>query len=72
MAEKSGKLRELTVSDLNKKERDLSSSLFNLRMRVATKQTGSFAQIKLLKSDIARIKTIKAEIEARAKEENNG
>ena len=75
MAEKPDKLRELTVGDLNKKERELTSSLFNLRMRIATKQTGAFALIKLLRRDIARVKSVKLELERKkmretGKEEN--
>ncbi len=70
MAEKPGKLRELTLEDLNKKERDLASSLFNLRMQVATKQTGAFAQIKSLRKDIARVRTVKTELERKISEEN--
>ena len=68
MAEKPFKLRELTVSDLNKKERELTSSLFNLRMQVATKQNNAFARIKLLRRDTARIKTVKADIEKKSKQ----
>ena len=68
MAEKPFKLRELTVSDLNKKERELTSSLFNLRMQVATKQNNASARIKLLRRDIARIKTVKADIEKKSKQ----
>lgn len=74
MAEKPGKLRELTVGDLVKKERELTDSLFNLRVRVATKQTNDFARIKLLRRDIARVRTVRAEIERKGeglvKEEN--
>ncbi len=75
MAEKPDRLRELSVGDLNRKERELTDSLFNLRMRVATKQMAAFAGIKFLRRDIARIKTVKAELEAKggresAKEEN--
>ena len=63
MAEKPSKLRELTPGDLNRKERELVSSLFNLRMQVATKQTASFARIKSLRRDIARVRTVRREIE---------
>ncbi|MCY4047425.1 MAG: 50S ribosomal protein L29 [Candidatus Dadabacteria bacterium] len=69
MAEKPAKLRELTTGDLNRKERELMSSLFNLRMRVATKQTASFARIKSLRRDIARVKTVRREIESRGGQE---
>ncbi|MGI9559194.1 MAG: 50S ribosomal protein L29 [Thermodesulfobacteriota bacterium] len=70
MAEKPAKLRELTVGDLNKKERELASSLFNLRMQVSTKQTTAFAKIKILRRDIARIRTVRAELERKNKPEN--
>lgn len=63
MAEKPAKLRELTAADLNRKERELVSSLFNLRMQVATKQTASFGRIKTLRRDIARLRTVRREIE---------
>lgn len=69
MAEKPAKLRELTTGDLNRKERELVSSLFNLRMQVATKQTASFARIKSLRRDIARVKTVRREIESRGGQE---
>ncbi|WP_462137351.1 50S ribosomal protein L29 [Candidatus Mycalebacterium sp.] len=70
MAEKPGKIRELTVSELDKKERELISSLFNLRMQVVTKRNNAFAQIKLLRRDIARVKTIRSEIERKGKQES--
>ncbi len=70
MAEKPDRLRELSVGDLNKKERELTDSLFNLRMQVATRQTASFARIKLLRRDIARIRTVKAEMEKKDKRED--
>lgn len=70
MSEKPDRLRELTVGDLGKKESELTSSLFNLRMQVATKQNNAFARIKLLRRDIARIKTVKAEIERKSRQES--
>ncbi len=70
MSEKPYKLRELTVGDLEKKERELVVSLFNLRMQVLTKQNNAFARIKLLRRDIARIKTVRLEIEREKKRES--
>lgn len=70
MAEKPDKLRELTAEDLNRKERELADSLFNLRMQVATKQTGAFAKIKLMRRDIARIRTVRAELEEKDKRDD--
>ncbi|QMU56521.1 MAG: 50S ribosomal protein L29 [Candidatus Mycalebacterium zealandia] len=70
MAEKPDKLRELTAGDLNKKERELTTSLFNLRMQVVTKQNNAFAQIKLLRRDIARIKTVRAELKRNSGQES--
>jgi len=75
MAEKPDNLRELTAEDLNRKESELTDSLFNLRMQVATKQTGAFAKIKLMRRDIARIRTVRAELEGKDKrdvERGNG
>lgn len=70
MAEKPDNLRELTAEDLNRKESELADSLFNLRMQVATKQTGAFAKIKLMRRDIARIKTVRAELEGKDKRDD--
>lgn len=56
-------IRDLTVEELSKKERDIKEELFNIKIQVATKQNSNYARIKELKKDIARINTIKRERE---------
>lgn len=61
-----------------KKDKDLLSDLKNLkdrlskvRFEVASKETNSHTQIKVLKKDIARINTILREREIQREEEQN-
>ena len=57
-------LKELRTSnsqDLKVKLNDLKAELFNLRFQLATGQLENTARIKMVKKDIARVKTILAE-----------
>lgn len=54
-------LRGKTTEDLQKELLDLRKSQFGLRMQVATQQLANTSQIKGVRRDIARIKTIQAE-----------
>lgn len=60
------KIRELTPQELNEKVVELKNELFNLRFQLATGQLENPMQIKAIKKDIARVKTIlrQKEIEA--------
>jgi large subunit ribosomal protein L29 len=51
-------LREQTVEQLSEKLAELKIELFNLRFQHVIKQLGNPMQIKAVKKDIARIKTI--------------
>ena len=54
-------LRDLTGEELMSKLNDFKSELFSLRFQLATGQLENTARIKLVKKDIARVKTILAE-----------
>ena len=54
-------LRGANPQDLNAKLGDLKAELFNLRFQLATGQLENTARIKMVKKDIARVKTILAE-----------
>ena len=58
---KSKELRDLTSEELMNKLNDFKSELFSLRFQLATGQLENTARIKMVKKDIARVKTILAE-----------
>lgn len=51
-------IRNMSSEELMKKADDLKGELFNLRFRLATGQLDNPQSIKMVKKDIARIKTI--------------
>ena len=59
MATNAEELRNLTPEELNKRHRDASEELFNVRIQVATGQNPNNARVKRLRREIARILTIK-------------
>ena len=54
-------LKSLTSEELMNKLNDFKSELFSLRFQLATGQLENTARIKIIKKDIARVKTILAE-----------
>ena len=58
---KAKELRDLKSEELIVKLNDFKSELFSLRFRLATGQLENTARIKMVKKDIARVKTILAE-----------
>ena len=58
---KAKELRDLKSEELIVKLNDFKSELFSLRFQLATGQLENTARIKLVKKDIARVKTILAE-----------
>jgi large subunit ribosomal protein L29 len=58
---KADELRSKTGDDLQKTLLDLRKMQFNLRMQVATQQLSNSSQIRKVRKDIARIKTIQSE-----------
>ena len=55
---KAKELKDLTVDELKVKERDLYDQLFKLRFQAATAQLEKPATIRLVRRDLARVKTI--------------
>jgi large subunit ribosomal protein L29 len=58
MAMKSAELRDLTVADLQTRERELDETLFRMRLQKATAQLESTAKLQTARRDLARVKTI--------------
>lgn len=59
-------LRELSTEELNKKVIELKEELFNLRFQMATGQLENPMQLKQVRKDIARAKTVIREREIAA------
>ena len=55
---KAKEIREMSVSELEAKLKDLKAELFNLRFQHATKQLDNPMVIVSVKKDIAKVKTI--------------
>lgn len=55
---KTKEIRQMSSEELNKKVNELKNELFNLRFRLATGQLDNPSSIKVVKKDIARVKTI--------------
>ncbi len=51
-------IRDLSVDELQEKEKSFVEELFRLRIRFATGQLESSAVIKGVKRDVARVKTV--------------
>jgi len=60
---KIAELRDQNVNELNQTLKDLKEELFNLRFQHAINQLSNPVRIKLVKKDIARVKTVIREIE---------
>ena len=58
---KAKELRDLKSEELIVKLNDFKSELFSLRFQLATGQLENTARIKMVKKDIARVKTILSE-----------
>lgn len=55
-------LRDLSVEEMDRKIKELSQELFNLRFQKATGQLANTAMIPKTKKDLARAKTVLAEV----------
>lgn len=55
---KAKEVRELTVEELQQREKDLKAELFNLKFQLATNQLSNTMKITEVRRDIARVKTI--------------
>ena len=58
---KASDLRELSLEELQKKEKDFQQELFNLNFQLKTGQLENPMKMKGVKKDIARVKTIENE-----------
>jgi large subunit ribosomal protein L29 len=51
-------IRDMTIDEMHQKERELAEELFRLRLRRSTGQLENPARVRLLRRDVARVKTI--------------
>ncbi len=66
---KASEVRELSEKEREEKIRDYEEELFNLRFQMATGKIENPGRIRIIRRDVARIKTIQKELAA-AEEEN--
>ena len=52
------KIREWSLDELRVKEREFSDQLFRLKFQMASGQTDTLQKIRVLRKDIARVKTL--------------
>ncbi len=57
-------LKDMTVTELAAKGRDLRQEMFNLRLQQASSQLEKPARLRLLRKDIARIETRMSQLQA--------
>ena len=55
---KAKELRDMTVIELGSKLNELKGELFNLRFQLGTRQLDNPVQLRFIRKDIARVKTI--------------
>jgi large subunit ribosomal protein L29 len=54
---KMSEIKDLTMTELTAKSRDLRQEMFNLRLQQASAQLEKPARIRLIRKDIARLET---------------
>ena len=54
---KMSELKDLTVSELAAKSRDMRQEVFNLRLQQASSQLEKPARLRILRRDVARVET---------------
>ena len=64
---KAGEVHDMTVDQLNDQLVKLKKEQFNLRFQAASGQLENTARVRVIKRDIARIKTIARQMSAVAK-----
>ena len=65
---KTSEVRQKDAAGLQTEIKELQKAHFNMRMQKATQQLTNTAQMKVARRSIARVKTILAEQQAKAKE----
>ena len=63
---KVGEIRELAVDDLRAREKDLGDQLFRLRIQKSMGQLEAPAKVRLVRRDLAKVKTVLREREERS------
>ena len=63
---KVGEIREMTVDELRAREHDLDDQLFRMRIQKSMGQLEAPAKVKVVRRDLARIKTILGQKAAKA------
>lgn len=63
---KASDMNDMTNNELNQKLSELKEELFNLRFQLATGQLDNTSRIKLVRKDIARVKTVLRERQIKA------
>lgn len=66
---KTVELRDLAVDELHDKVRELREELFNLRFQLATGQLDNHRRLRLVKREMARVRTVIREHELAVAEE---
>ena len=54
---KISELKDMTLTELNAKSRDLRQEMFNLRLQQASSQLEKPARLRVLRKDVARVET---------------
>jgi large subunit ribosomal protein L29 len=62
------KMREWSGDELRVKEREFSDQLFRLRFQMASGQTDILEKVRVLRKDIARVKTLRRQAEGDTKD----
>lgn len=60
------KMREWSGDEMRAKEREFSDQLFRLKFQMASGQTDTLQKIRVLRKDIARVKTLLRESQGKA------
>ncbi len=60
------KIRELSDDELKNQEREFAEQIFRLRFQMATGQTEGLTKLRVLRKDVARLKTIRRERQLKA------
>jgi large subunit ribosomal protein L29 len=58
MSRRIEKLRDLDISELENRERDLSEQVFRLRFQLTTGQAEAITRLRSARKDLARVKTL--------------
>ncbi|MEW5807255.1 MAG: 50S ribosomal protein L29 [Acidobacteriota bacterium] len=66
---KAAKLREMTTDELKKEEKELTNQLFKLRFQLATGQIEKPQKIRVVRKEVAKVKTLLRERELALHEE---